>query len=46
MLFNSIEFALFQPLVFIAYWFIAPKNLKAQNIIILLASYIFYAWWD
>jgi len=46
MLFNSIEFALFLPLVFIAYWFIAPKNLKAQNIIILLASYVFYGWWD
>jgi len=46
MLFNSIEFALFLPLVFIAYWFIATKNLKAQNIIILLASYVFYAWWD
>ena len=46
MLFNSIEFALFLPLVFIAYWFIAPKNLKAQNIIILLSSYVFYGWWD
>jgi len=46
MLFNSIEFALFLPLVFIAYWFIAPKNLKVQNIIILLSSYIFYGWWD
>jgi len=46
MLFNSIEFALFLPLVFIAYWFIAKKSLKAQNILILLASYVFYGWWD
>jgi len=46
MLFNSIEFALFLPLVFIAYWFIAAKNLKLQNAIILLSSYVFYGWWD
>ena len=46
MLFNSIEFALFLPLVFIAYWFIAPKKVEEQNIIILLSSYIFYGWWD
>lgn len=46
MLFNSIDFALFFPVVFIIYWFISHKNLKLQNLLIVLASYIFYGWWD
>lgn len=46
MLFNSIEFALFLPIVFVLYWFIANKNLKRQNLFIVLASYFFYGWWD
>lgn len=46
MLFNSIEFALFLPLVFVIYWFITPKNLKIQNALLLVASYYFYACWD
>lgn len=46
MLFNSIEFAVFLPIVFILYWFIVNKNLKAQNILLLIASYLFYGWWD
>jgi len=46
MLFNSIEFAVFLPVVFLLYWFVANKNLKIQNILLLLASYIFYGWWD
>jgi alginate O-acetyltransferase complex protein AlgI len=46
MLFNSIEFAVFLPIVFVLYWFATDKNLKAQNIILLLASYLFYGWWD
>jgi alginate O-acetyltransferase complex protein AlgI len=46
MLFNSINFALFLPIVFILYWFVANKNLKAQNILLLCASYFFYACWD
>lgn len=45
MLFNSIEFLLFLPIVFILYWFVF-KQLKIQNILILIASYIFYGWWD
>ncbi len=45
MLFNSLDFALFLPLVFIIYW--ALKNyLKYQNLFLLLASYFFYGWWD
>ena len=46
MLFNSIEFAIFLPIVFILYWFFANKNLKLQNLLLLSASYFFYAWWD
>ena len=46
MLFNSIDFAIFLPIVFILYWFLTNKSLKAQNILIVLASYTFYGWWD
>ncbi len=46
MLFNSLDFAIFLPIVFVIYWFIVNKNLKHQNILIALASYIFYGWWD
>jgi len=46
MLFNSFEFAIFLPIVFLFYWFIVNKNLKHQNLLLLIASYIFYGWWD
>ena len=46
MLFNSIDFAIFLPIVFILYWFVANNNLKLQNFLIVLASYLFYGWWD
>lgn len=53
MLFNSLEFAIFLPLVFILYWFVfdyALKNCKRQlfwqNLFIVAASYVFYGWWD
>jgi hypothetical protein len=46
MLFNSIDFALFFPIVFFLYWFVAKNNLTAQNLLLLVASYVFYAWWD
>jgi D-alanyl-lipoteichoic acid acyltransferase DltB (MBOAT superfamily) len=46
MLFNSIEFAFFLPLVFIGYWFIFRKPIWAQNLFLLAASYFFYGWWD
>ncbi len=46
MLFNSIEFLLFLPTVFILYWFVVKKSLKTQNSLILLSSYFFYGWWD
>jgi alginate O-acetyltransferase complex protein AlgI len=46
MLFNSIEFAIFLPIIFILYWLIAYRSPKAQNLLLVFASYIFYAWWD
>jgi len=46
MLFNSIGFAIFLPIVFLLYWFTAKKNLKFQNTLLLIASYFFYACWD
>jgi D-alanyl-lipoteichoic acid acyltransferase DltB (MBOAT superfamily) len=45
MLFNSIDFAIFLPISFIVYWLLKDK-LKAQNLFILIISYIFYGWWD
>jgi D-alanyl-lipoteichoic acid acyltransferase DltB (MBOAT superfamily) len=46
MLFNSIEFLLFLPIVFLLYWFATKGNLKLQNILLVVASYFFYACWD
>ena len=46
MLFNSYEFFIFLPIVFFLYWFVFKNNLKFQNTLILLASYVFYSWWD
>jgi D-alanyl-lipoteichoic acid acyltransferase DltB (MBOAT superfamily) len=46
MLFNSLNFAIFLPIVFILYWFVTAKNLKLQNILLLVSSYFFYACWD
>ncbi len=46
MLFNSIDFAIFLPIVFLLYWFVFNKNLRHQNLLLVLASYVFYGWWD
>jgi len=46
MLFNSLQFALFLPLVFVLYWLVGERNVKLQNLLVLVASYVFYGWWD
>ena len=53
MLFNSIEFAVFLPIVFLLYWFVfdyalrrCKHQLLLQNLFIVVASYIFYGWWN
>jgi len=53
MLFNSIQFAVFLPIVFLLYWFVFDRfiakskyQLKLQNTFVVVASYVFYGWWD
>jgi len=46
MLFNSIDFAFFLPIVFILYWYVFNRDLKLQNLFLVFASYVFYGWWD
>ena len=46
MLFPSYAFMVFLPLVFLAYWYVFNKNLRLQNAFLLVASYVFYGWWD
>jgi alginate O-acetyltransferase complex protein AlgI len=46
LLFNSFAFAAFLPLVFFIYWGLGKASLKVQNLFLLVASYIFYGWWD
>ena len=46
MLFNSIDFAVFLPLVFLLYWVIGNKNIRLQNVLLVASSLIFYGWWD
>lgn len=44
MLFNSIEFFIFFPIVFILYWIVLKKSRQSQNILLLISSYVFYGW--
>jgi alginate O-acetyltransferase complex protein AlgI len=46
MIFNSIDFAIFLPLVFLLYWFVFNRSIKLQNLLLVVASYVFYGWWD
>lgn len=46
MLFNSLEFYFFLPIVFLLYWKLLGNKYQLQNTLLLLASYLFYAWWD
>jgi alginate O-acetyltransferase complex protein AlgI len=45
-LFNSFEFLLFLPIVFVLYWFVFNKSLRLQNVLLLISSYFFYGWWS
>lgn len=44
MSFTTLTFVLFLPLVFLAHWL--AKGRRGQNLVLLLASYVFYGWWD
>ena len=46
MLFNSLDFGVFLVIVFTMYWIIGSKRRVAQNVLILVASYVFYGLWD
>lgn len=46
MLFNSLAFLLFLPIVFLLYWNVLGQRTREQNVLLLVASYIFYGWWD
>ncbi|MHA7943506.1 MBOAT family O-acyltransferase [Formosa sp. 3Alg 14/1] len=46
MIFNSLTYFVFLGIVFSLYWFVFKKHTKAQNILLLVASYTFYGWWD
>tara|TARA_R110002012_G_scaffold283304_2_gene473608 strand:- start:58493 stop:59947 length:1455 start_codon:yes stop_codon:yes gene_type:complete len=46
MLFNSLAFAIFLPVVFLLYWYVFKKSVKVQNGLVLVASYFFYGLWD
>jgi D-alanyl-lipoteichoic acid acyltransferase DltB (MBOAT superfamily) len=46
MLFNSIAFAVFLPLVFALYWLLGAGRVRLQNAFLIVASYVFYGWWD
>ena len=45
MLFNSFEFLVFLPIVFLLYWFVF-RGRRWQNLLVVIASYVFYGWWD
>ena len=46
MLFNSLAFAVFLPLVFVLYWALGRGRVRLQNAFLIVASYVFYGWWD
>ena len=46
MLFNSFDFAVFLPVVYLLYWLVFNRNVMLRNVFLLAASYVFYAFWD
>lgn len=46
MIFNSIDFAFFLPIVYILYWYVLNRRLRIQNLFLLIVSLVFYGWWS
>lgn len=47
MLFTSFQFVLFLPIVFFLYWLVFNRtNTKISNLFLIVASYVFYGWWN
>lgn len=45
MIFNSFEFLVFLPVVWTVFWSL-QRHLRLQNLWVIIASYVFYGWWD
>ncbi len=46
MLFNTLDFAIFLPIVLVLYWTVFNRSLRWQNLFLVVVSYIFYSFWD
>ncbi len=46
MLFNSITFVIFLPIVFFIYWSWICNSVRKRNIFLICAGFVFYGWWD
>ena len=46
MQFNSIEYLFFLPIVYLIYWYLLRSSLRWQNVFVIVASYVFYGWWN
>ncbi len=46
MLFNSLDFALFLPVVFALYWGFFYRSTTWRSVFLTAVSYVFYGWWD
>ena len=46
MTFQSLEYMIFLPVVFILYWTLCRRSKTLQNGLIVAASLVFYGWWD
>lgn len=46
MLFNSIDFAVFLPIVFLLYWGVFQRSLRGRNVFLIITGCVFYGWWD
>ncbi len=46
MLFNSFDFGFFLVIVYVLYWALGSQRRTSQNVLLLVASYVFYGIWD
>ena len=46
MTFQSLEYLLFFPIVFLLYWTVCRKSKTLQNGLLVAVSLVFYGWWD
>ena len=46
MTFQSLEYLIFFPVVFLLYWMVCRNSKEQQNGLIVASSLVFYGWWD